>query len=89
MDNRAFSDTIKFEVVKTNLEKNNGDICCEICHKKLLSIGECHFDHIEPYAKGGKSTLSNCQILCADCNLKKNDKMLQDFILEEKNQDYI
>ena len=53
---------------------NNGEIRCAICGVKLSSINECHFDHILPFAKGGKSTVDNCQILCISCNLKKNDK---------------
>lgn len=84
MSNRDFSDTVKLESIKANLKNNNGEIHCGICDTKLLSIDECHFDHIVPYAKGGKSILSNCQILCIDCNLKKNDKELKDFVLEEK-----
>ena len=59
-------------------------VYCEICGKKLSSIAECHFDHIEPYAKGGKSTAENCQILCISCNLSKTDKEMKDFLLEEK-----
>ena len=43
-----------------------------------------HFDHILAYAKGGKSILSNCQILCIDCNLSKSNKEMNDFLLEEK-----
>lgn len=89
MSNRDFSDTIKFEVVKANLEKYNGKICCEICGSNLLSIKDCHFDHIYPFAKGGKSTVDNCQLLCADCNLKKNDKELKEFILEEKAKAFL
>ncbi len=71
---RNFSDSIKYAVVRNNLEKNNGRICCEICGKELKSINEGHFDHIEAFAKGGKSAKDNCQILCSSCNLKKNDK---------------
>ena len=89
MGNRDFSDTVKLEVIKVNLEKNNGQICCEICGKNLSSIKECHFDHIHPFAKGGKSTFENCQLLCTDCNLKKNDKELKDFILEEKAKSFL
>ena len=29
----TFSDSIKLEVIKTNLEKYNGNICCEACGK--------------------------------------------------------
>lgn len=83
MNGRDFSDSAKLEVIKMNLENNNGEIRCATCNKKLISISECHFDHIVPYAKGGKSVVSNCQILCVDCNLRKNDKELKDFILEE------
>lgn len=89
MANRDFSDSVKFEVVKGNLEKNSGSILCEICRKKIVSINECHFDHIFPYAKGGTSSLDNCQILCAECNLKKNDKLIQDFVLEEKARQFL
>lgn len=89
MNNRDFSDSVKLEVIKTNLEKNGGKICCEVCGNALSSIKECHFDHIYPYAKGGKSTLENCQLLCAECNLKKNDKELKDFILEEKAKSFL
>lgn len=89
MSNRDFSDTVKLETIKSNLEKYNGQICCEICGKNLSSIKECHFDHIHPFAKGGKSTFENCQLLCTDCNLKKNDKELKDFILEEKAKSFL
>lgn len=89
MSNRDFSDSVKLEVIKTNLEKNGGKICCELCGEALSSINECHFDHIYPYTKGGKSTLENCQLLCAECNLKKNDKELKDFILEEKAKSFL
>ena len=86
---RDFTDSIKFSVVRENLEKNNGRICCEVCGKELKSINEGHFDHIEAYAKGGKSIKSNCQILCSECNLKKNDKELADFLLDEKARKFL
>lgn len=89
MGNRDFSDTVKLEAIKANLKNNNGEIHCETCKAKLLSIEECHFDHITPYAKGGKPTLSNCQILCINCNLKKNDKNLKDFVMEEKAKRFL
>ncbi len=89
MNNRDFSDSIKLEIIKSNLEKNGGKICCDACGSSLSSIKECHFDHIYPYAKGGKSTFENCQLLCVDCNLKKNDKELKDFIIEEKAKSFL
>ena len=84
MSDRLFSDSVQYQAVLANLEKNNGQIKCAICGKILVSKSECHFDHILAYAKGGKSTLDNCQILCTDCNLAKSDKEMHDFMLEEK-----
>ena len=84
MNERFFSDSVQYQAVLSNLEKNNGQLKCAFCGKNLTSKSECHFDHILAYAKGGKSTLDNCQILCMDCNLAKSDKEMHDFILEEK-----
>lgn len=84
MNDRLFSESIQYQAVLSNLERNNGQIKCAICGKVLVSKSECHFDHILAYAKGGKSTLDNCQILCIDCNLSKSDKEIHDFMLEEK-----
>ena len=63
MNDRFFSDSVQYQAVLLNLEKNNGQLKCELCGKNLVSKSECHFDHILAYAKGGKSTLENCQIL--------------------------
>lgn len=89
MAGRNFSEAIQFGVVKANLEKHNGKIQCELCGKQIFSIGDCHFDHIVPYAKGGTSTLENCQILCIECNLKKSDKELKEIALEEKARQFL
>ena len=89
MAKRDFSDSVKLSVIKNNLRNNNGVICCTACGVKLLSIQECHFDHIFPFAKGGKSSAENCQILCTSCNLKKTDKELHDFLLEEKAMQFL
>ena len=89
MNDRAFSDSVQYAVVKANLEKNDGLIKCEMCGKQLHSISDCHFDHIIPYAKGGKSIKENCQILCINCNLSKSDKQLKEFALEEKAKAFL
>lgn len=89
MSDRLFSESVQYQAVLANLEKNNGQIKCAICEKILVSKSECHFDHIFAYSKGGKSTLDNCQILCTDCNLAKSDKELHDFMLEEKAKKFM
>lgn len=84
MSDRYFSDNVQYKAVLLNLEKNSGQLKCALCQKNITSKAECHFDHIVPFAKGGKSVLENCQILCVECNLSKSDKQMQEFLLEEK-----
>lgn len=45
---------------------------CGASPRKDASV-TLHIDHIIPWSKGGKTTLSNLQTLCATCNLGKSD----------------
>lgn len=62
---RIFEDDIKTTVY----ERQKG--ICPIC-KKHFEIRQMHADHIKPWSQGGKTTIDNCQMLCAQCNLKKS-----------------
>ena len=42
------------------------------CEKKCV-WDNFHADHITAYKKGGRTTVSNGQLLCASCNLQKSD----------------
>lgn len=46
---------------------------CENCGKPLEP--NWHADHIQPYSKGGTTTLDNLQALCPECNWKKGAKV--------------
>lgn len=46
---------------------------CRVCNKKL-TFNNFHADHIKAYAKGGRTSLKNAQVLCAKHNLEKSDK---------------
>ena len=46
-----------------------------ICPKcgKYFNIERMQADHIKPWSKGGRTTVDNCQMLCADCNRRKSN----------------
>jgi len=51
---------------------------CVFCGKSpATDIGtKLHIDHIEPFSKGGRSTLENLQTLCEECNLGKSNRVV-------------
>ena len=53
------------------LEKQNG--MCASCKVKGKKV-KWHLDHVMPLVLGGSHTAGNIQMLCANCNLRKNAK---------------
>jgi hypothetical protein len=53
---------------------------CTLCHRDLsgtLNIGSIeNYDHAVPLAKGGLNDVSNIQLLCQECNLRKRHYQL-------------
>lgn len=64
---REFRDNEK----RTKYEEQHG--VCPIC-KESFEFEDMQGDHIVPWSKGGKTELSNCQMLCEACNLEKKAK---------------
>jgi len=64
---RAFTDNQKREVYE------NQQGICKHCGKHF-ELEEMEADHITPWAKGGKTMLENCQMLCLQCNRVKGSK---------------
>jgi len=65
-NDRIIPTSVKLEVWK----RDKGS--CVVCHRK----DNLHFDHIIPYSLGGSSlTSKNVQLLCAEHNLAKHDKI--------------
>ena len=64
---RAFTDKMKREAY----EWQNG--FCKKCNQHF-EFEQMEGDHIVPWAKGGKTTADNCQMLCRKCNAIKSDK---------------
>lgn len=49
---------------------------------KEIQYINAHADHIYPVSKGGLSTRKNMVYICSECNMKKSDKTLREFIKE-------
>ena len=65
--------------VKSDLrEQMNIDPHCPYCGNNMAGIPHC--DHVYPVSKGGFSTPRNMVYVCADCNTKKTDLTLTQFI---------
>jgi 5-methylcytosine-specific restriction endonuclease McrA len=51
-------------------EKQNG--ICPKCNERF-EFEEMEADHINPWSRGGKTILENCQMLCQQCNRTKSN----------------
>ena len=52
---------------------------CPVCSKKMKR-NEKHLDHKVPLSRGGKHSASNVWVLCADCNLSKGSKTVDEWL---------
>ena len=60
----------------TVLARDNFTCCfCGASPRKDPAV-TLHIDHIVPWSKGGKTSLSNLQTLCSKCNLGKSNLMI-------------
>lgn len=64
---------------------------CQICGKYMPDEVGLHIDHIIPVSKGGKTIVSNLQVLCSKCNGKNQigvnfiDVRIGGFILRKQH----
>lgn len=74
---RLFTQDQKDELVQLSLadpSKHDGEkIRCEDC-KQLFFADELTVDHVKPWSKGGRTELSNAQLLCRACNSKQGNR---------------
>lgn len=70
-DKRLFSQDDKLELLRRE-ESEGGKYKCAICGR-YFTDDELTVDHIEPWSKGGRTVLSNAQLLCRPCNSKKGN----------------
>ena len=72
----AYKDgSVTTEALKQLLIKQDNK--CYICKNELdhITPRQAHIDHIVPLSKGGSHVLSNIAWACANCNLKKANKL--------------
>ena len=48
---------------------------CSWCNNEILDIDDAEVDHIVPFSQGGKTDISNAQLLHRHCNREKSDAM--------------
>ena len=71
-DKRLFSQDDKLELLRRE-ESEGGKYLCAVCGR-YFTDDELTVDHIEPWSKGGRTVLSNAQLLCRPCNSKKGNR---------------
>ena len=71
-DKRLFSQDDKLELLRRETDQS-GKYKCVVCGR-YFTYDELTVDHIEPWSKGGRTVLSNAQLLCHPCNIKKGNK---------------
>jgi 5-methylcytosine-specific restriction endonuclease McrA len=86
-DNNSESNKIEEDFVDyySNQEKrlsilDRDSYKCSYCLKEI-SRDEFHLDHIYPLSKGGFNYRTNLLSSCKSCNVKKNNKSVDDFLL--------
>jgi 5-methylcytosine-specific restriction endonuclease McrA len=52
---------------------------CVYCDTELTP-DNTHIDHVHPLSKGGSHSIDNVVLACKDCNLRKNDKPLDQWL---------
>jgi hypothetical protein len=78
---KGLSKKLRFEVFKRDSFK------CVYCGRSAPDV-VLHVDHIVPASKGGTNEITNLVTACADCNLGKSDRTLDDqsTVMKQKRQ---
>ncbi len=73
-EKRLFSSDDKKEFLRKKKPNKDNKYQCADC-KKYFYAEELTMDHIDPWSKGGRTELSNAELRCRPCNIKKSNKI--------------
>ncbi|MBR1534841.1 MAG: DUF262 domain-containing protein [Ruminococcus sp.] len=76
--NRTFSDSVKKELFYPGY-------ICSWCNNEILDIDDAEVDHITPFSQGGKTDITNAQLLHRHCNREKSDAV-DDEVFEDEEE---
>ena len=62
---------LRFEVLKRD------NFTCVYCGRSSMDGIKLHVDHVKPKSQGGKDTYDNLVAACFECNIGKNDCLLE------------
>lgn len=82
MARQPIKKSVRFEVFKRD------SFTCQYCGKSAPDV-ILHVDHIKPVSKGGKNDLLNLITSCADCNLGKGARELDDDSIVAKQREQL
>lgn len=68
VERRKMTDSLRYDVMERD------GFRCRLCGRSASQGAVLEVDHIKPISKGGKTTMSNLQTLCKECNRGKRDK---------------
>lgn len=71
---RFFNQNDKMELFLKEKNKNNAHIECPLCSQPIYDIDLAEVDHVIPWSKGGRTEISNGQLVHATCNRLKSNK---------------
>ena len=71
---RLFTQDDKLRLLSGKTPDESGLYECEDCHQHFRAE-ELTVDHKRPRSLGGRTELSNAQLLCRACNSRKNNKL--------------
>ena len=68
VERAKMTDSLRYDIMKRDKFR------CQLCGSMAADGVKLHVDHIQPVAKGGKTTPQNLRTLCDRCNMGKSDK---------------